>query len=269
MKHIFDYRDKIREIISAKFIFLFLDYDGTLAPIVDIPDEAIMPVDVRVLLEEFSKRSDCKLAIVSGRPLEGIKNIVGLKNIIYAGNHGLEIEGPRIKFKYQIPGRTKSILRKIYEELNKKLSKIKGVFIEDKGVDIALHYRMADKKDLPLIKSVFHDATIIPLVQDKIKITTGKMLLEARPAVRWDKGKVVLWLLARQQFAMKNVSVLPIYIGDDITDEDAFEALKGNWLTIFVGKPRDSHADYFLKNTEEAGRFLREILELKKSVDIL
>jgi trehalose 6-phosphate phosphatase len=83
----------------------------------------------------------------------------------------------------------------------------------------------------------------------------GKKVLEVCPPVNWDKGKAVLWLLHNMSFS-ENTPVLPIYIGDDITDEDAFKLLKGSGLTVFVGKPKKSNAEYYIKDTNEVLSFL-------------
>jgi trehalose 6-phosphate phosphatase len=101
------------------------------------------------------------------------------------------------------------------------------------------------------------------LRQKKIKIDLGKKVYEIKPVVPWDKGKAVLWLLARQQFVCRNKNVLPIYVGDDKTDEDGFKVLKRKGLTVFVGKPGNSQANYYLNNPAEVGQFLRLILNLQ------
>ena len=256
MKYLFDYWDKLKGPLSSKFVMLFLDYDGTLAPIAKRPEEAAISVQTKQILRRLTKARRIKLAVISGRRLEDVKKLVGLKDIIYAGNHGFEIEGPKIKFTNQGLIEYRKSLGKIKEELDKKLSNIKGVFLEDKGITLAVHYRLADKKDIPLIKTIFQETLIFYRIKDKVRVGTGKMLLEVRPPINWDKGKVALWLLARQRFAVGGKKTTPIYIGDDTTDEDAFKALKGRGLTIFVGKPRDSHAEYFLKNTKDVARFL-------------
>lgn len=98
MKHLFESWDKIKKDINGKYILLFLDYDGTLSPIVNTPDEAVIPRQIQSLLDRLSGDPRCKIAVISGRSLKDIKNKVGLKNIIYSGNHGMEIESPKIKF---------------------------------------------------------------------------------------------------------------------------------------------------------------------------
>lgn len=257
MKYLFDHYKKLKERLTDKNIMLFLDYDGTLTPIVETPGRAVLCDETRGLLNKMSNSRKLKLAFISGRSLADIKNRVGLRNVIYSGNHGLEIEGPKIKFKSPVSPRYKVILGQIKMDLSKKFSKIRGVILEDKGLSLSIHYRQVDKKRIPQIKTIFHETVILYLVRNKIKIKSGKMVLEVRPPTGWDKGKVVLWLLARQIFSAQKGMVFPIYIGDDASDEDAFKALKNRGLTIFVGKPKESYAQYYLKNPKEVIDFLR------------
>ncbi len=263
MEYLFSHWGKLKNRLSGKSIFLFLDYDGTLTPIAETPEKAVISREAKDLLNKLSKKSHCSVAIISGRALENIKNAVGLKGIIYAGNHGLEIEAPKIKFESQVSPRLKSIIRHIYEDAVSKFSKIKGVLIEDKELTISVHYRLVDGKDIQEFLSIFNEITCPYIVRDKIKINSGKKVYEIKPPVQWDKGKVVLWLMARQQFVAGENKVLPVYIGDDVTDEDAFKALKRKGLTISVGESRNSNAGYYLKNTEEVIKFLRLISEIK------
>lgn len=260
----FDWR-RIEKILRGKFIYLFLDYDGTLAPIADTPRKASMPGRVRKTLSRLSEMPNRRIAVVSGRKLSDLKKRIRLKNIVYVGNHGFEIKGPKIRFESPIPARYRRSLEEIKAKLESQLSALPGAIVEDKGFSLGVHYRLAAMKDVPAIKNIFYATTLIYEVRNIITVRTGKMALEIRPPIPWDKGKVVLWLLGRRLFAMRNkkAKVLPIYIGDDATDEDAFESLKDKGMTIFVGGPKNTKAKFYLKNTEEAAEFL-EFLWRKK-----
>ncbi len=263
MNHLFFQLNKLKSVLKDKFIFLFLDYDGTLTPIVESPDKAIISRKTMEILRGLSKNPHCKVAIISGRALKDIKNKIGLEGIIYAGNHGLEINDPKIKFKTPVSMRYMAILKKIKTILKKKLSKIRGVIVEDKGLTLSVHYRLVDKKDVWLVKTIFHETLAYYIVSNKIKIRPGKKVLEIRPPLEWDKGKIVLWLLTRLKFVFGKEPCVPIYIGDDTTDEDAFRALKNTGLTVFVGDPGNPHAKYYLRNTQEVTEFLGQILKIK------
>ncbi|MFH1889014.1 MAG: trehalose-phosphatase [Candidatus Omnitrophota bacterium] len=264
MKHIFKDWDKLKKELSDKYIMLFLDYDGTLTPIADKPKDANIPLKTKSVLEGLSRRPDCKVAVISGRSLEDIKKMVGIKGIIYSGNHGLEIEGPKIKFRHSVSARYQRILQNIETKLKEKFVSVEGVFVENKVFSLSFHFRLAKEKDIPFIKDSFREATISYLLKNNIKVGLGKKVLEVRPPIEWDKGKIVLWLLARQQVSRGEEKILPLYIGDDLTDEDAFEVLKNKGLTVFVGTPtRQSHARYYLEDTKEAFELLNRILAAK------
>jgi len=238
---------------------LFLDYDGTLTPIVRTPDRAVLSREARKILKELAKKKTIKLAIISGRSLKDIRKNVKIKNIIYAGNHGLELVGPSIKYTNQTSLNFRIIIEKIKKTLQDKLCSIKGIIIEDKGLTLSLHYRLVKKQDVSTLKTIFYEAIALPRVEEKIHVGTGKKVFEIKPPVSWDKGKIVLWLLARQCFAIEKNNILPVYIGDDTTDEDAFKVLRNKGLTVFVGKPRKSFAEYYLKNSIEVVELLKEI----------
>lgn len=268
MNHLFFKWNKIKGMLKDRFVFLFLDYDGTLTPIVQNPDNAFMPQKTKEILRCLLKNPCLRVAIISGRALKDIKNKIGLEGIIYAGNHGLEIDGPKIKFKAIVSIRYKLMLKKIKGILKKKLSKIKGVIVEDKGLTLSVHYRLVDAKDVWLVKTIFHESIIHHIIGNKIKIRSGKKVLEVRPPLKWDKGKIVLWLLARLKFILGKEPCVPIYVGDDVTDEDAFRALKGKGLTVFVGYSEKTHAKYYLRNTQEVTEFLEQILKIKTDENI-
>lgn len=250
------------ECLKNRVVFLFLDYDGTLVPIADTPDKASLSAEGREILGKIADNAEMRVAVISGRPLSDIKKMVGIEGIIYAGNHGLEIEGPRIKFTRPFSLKYRSILERIKKEISLELARFRGALLEDKGLSLSIHYRLVDGRKVPLLKAATHGVVAPYLVRKKIKIKPGKKVIEIRPPVEWDKGKVALWLMAGAEFAARGRSVLPVYIGDDISDEDAFGVLKNKGFTVFVGNPRGkSRAEYYLKDTREVWEFLKKVLE--------
>lgn len=264
MRYLFDDWDKLGSRLLRNNLALFLDYDGTLTPIAETPDKAVLPPKTKKLLEGLAKNKRYKLAIISGRASGNLKKMVGIPGIVYVGNHGLELEGPKIKFESPVSLRYKRILRHIKDGLSSELPRIKGAFIEDKGLSLSIHYRLVDKDRIPQLKTILHEATILYTIRGKVKIRPGKKVFEIRPAYGWDKGKIVLWLLARWRFGLNDKNMIPVYIGDDATDEDAFRALKDKGFTIFVGKSKHSKAEYYLKDTREVCELLKHILEMQK-----
>ena len=265
MKYIFKNWEKINGKLKNKFVVIFIDFDGTLSPIVKEHEKAFLPEETKKILHILSKSSRCAIIVISGRDLKNVKKKVGIKGITYAGNHGFQIEGPKVKLNKSVSQKYKNILRKIKNDLTMRISGIKGAFIEDKGLSLSLHYRMVNEKKVPLVKKSFYEATNYYLTDGDIEIKRGKKLLEVRPTVDWNKGSSALWLLSARKFISKDDKILPIYIGDDTTDEDAFRMLRGKGITIFVGKSnRKSYAKYYLKNTDEVRRFLVKAEEVLK-----
>lgn len=263
IKYLFRDPDILKRDIKNKFIYIFLDYDGTLTNITTTPEKALMPRQTRTALRRLSELPKHKIAIVSGRSLKDVIKKIRLRNnIVYVGNHGFEIKGPKIKFKSPVPLGYRKALEEIREKLNKALARVKGVFVEDKGFSLSLHYRLADKKDIQKIKTEFYSVLVPYEVRHNVIVATGKKIFEVRSSANWNKGKVVLWLLARQKFLLKNkkTDILPVYIGDDVTDEDAFEALKNKGLTIRVGKLKKSSARYYVRDVKEVVEFLERLI---------
>ncbi len=252
MRYLFDHRKQLQSRFAKKNIFLFLDYDGTLSPIVSHPKKAKISKKCKKLLKNLSRRDSIRLAVISGRSLKDLRTRVGVKNIIYSGNHGLEISGVKLRPANNLPSEYKRILKQIKRDLDWRLRQFKGAIIEDKGLTLSIHYRMVASEKVSQLKSVFQQAIRASGVNSKIKIREGKKVFEIRPPIEWDKGKIVSWLLKKNKLK----GAVPIYIGDDKTDEDAFKALKKKGLTIFVGKPIKSRADYYLKSTNDVLKFL-------------
>jgi len=231
--------------------FLFLDYDGTLTPIVKKPGMAELSRPRRNLLKKLSRSPRFLVAIVSGRMLKDITKRVGIKGIYYVGNHGFEIKGPKLKFTHPKAKTAKPLLRKIKKEMHRRFKDIKGIIIEDKILTMSLHYRLVKRSDAAKVKKSFLDIVHPFRRAKKIRITKGKKVFEIRPNAKWHKGAAVLWLIRKM-----GKKIIPVYIGDDTTDEDAFYALRKRGATFRVGKNKKTLAKYRLKNVNEVYKFL-------------
>ena len=185
--------------------FLFLDFDGTLSPIVENPEAAFIPDKVMRWLERLSCNKSLKVAVVTGRSLKDIMKRVGLKDLIYAANHGMEVYHRR-KFLLRKGGMYKIPLKRLEKELMRNLSAIPGVYVENKGLSLAIHLRRVRKRYHAKVKRIVNIAVEPWFRRYKLRLTGGKMLLEVRPLF-WNKGKAVLWMWKR--LAPK---YLPVYI---------------------------------------------------------
>ncbi len=261
MEHLFSHWEKIKSNFNGQHIFLFLDYDGTLTPIVSTPQAALLSEEHRSLLRRLSQAAHCRVAIISGRAVDDLRKRVGVQDIIYVGNHGFEIEESTINFESLIADWCKEVFGQIKDEFNAEFdkNKIEGVLVEDKGLTLTIHYRLVSEQNMPLLESLFNKVTAPYVAHKKIKVGTGNKVFEIRPPVEWDKGKALLWLLAREKFKHADAQLFPICIGDDTTDEDAFKTLEKKGMAVLVGGERPSYAHYYLKDTGEVIQFLEEL----------
>lgn len=234
---------------------LMLDFDGTLTPIIKSPSKVRLSKTMRNLLSKLSKKEGFYLAILSGRSFENLKKKVNLKNIIYAGNHGLEGEIFGKKYLFPVPGKISKTIGKIKKQLKPITSQFKGTLIEDKGLTLSFHYRLAIPHQIPEIKLLINQI-LKPYLGDRlISVILGKKVINITPNVNWNKGHFAEMIIKKiTALAGKRPAV--IAIGDDTTDEDVFKMLKKG-VTIRVGKNHKSDAKYSLKNTKEVFTFLK------------
>lgn len=265
MQYIFSEMNPLINQLKNRNLFLLLDFDGTLAPIAQKPQDAAISSETREVLVRISKECKVQVAVISGRALRDIKQVVAVDGIIYAGNHGMEMEGLDFKFEYPLPREYRDHLKQISNILHQNLAGIEGVFFEDKGYCLCIHYREVAPDKIPLLNDHFKQAVSYFLQNNLIQLHHEKMVFEIRPPLTWDKGMAVLWLLERQSVLMPGADMYPVYIGDDQTDEDAFEALKNTGLTVVVGKTEQSCAQYYLRDTVDVTQFLRQIADAIKS----
>lgn len=255
MRYLFnDWARVLSRIQRSYSVFLFFDYDGTLTPIVSTPEKAKFPPSIKKAVIKLQKNPRFKIAIISGRSLKNIKKMAGIKGIIYAGNHGLEIEGYRGKILRPSTCSRGALPKEIKAILKKSLKDIKGARVEDKGCTLSVHFRLVNSKERPLVRKIFERIVKSHLLRKKIRVSSGKMVLEVKPGVDWDKGKAVLYLMGKAK------RTLPVYIGDDVTDTDGFRAVKRKGISIFVGSSnRTISADYFLNSPKDVERFINKL----------
>lgn len=254
MKYLFNRIGKIlTQLKSAGQLFFFFDYDGTLTPIVSHPEKAKLSRKLKLLLTEFRNNPKCLLAIVSGRSLQDIKDRVGLEGIYYVGNHGLEIFGPGYEVNHLSQEEFIPELKKIQDRLKSRFKGIKGLFFEDKGCILAIHYRNVKPEWVPsLLIAMKQEVKNSPL---SLCLSFGKMVFEIRPEADVNKGAAVQELLNQ----IPKGKVFPLYIGDDQTDEDAFRIIDRRGITIFVGLSSNSSAHYYVHDPFEIYQFLKII----------
>jgi alpha,alpha-trehalase len=204
----------------------------------------------------------CTVGVISGRSREAVQGFLGLDNVIYAGSHGLDIGGPGGSgLRNDIGREFRKTIDSVYAELSQGVKGIEVALVEHTTYSTTVHYRLVAPEETARVEEV-----VDRVLQGypNLRKTHGKMVWEIRPRIDWDKGKAVLWIL--DTLGLDSSRALAFYIGDDVTDEDAFRALKGRGVGILVAEtPRDTAATYSLRDTNEVHKFLGELVTLLKS----
>ncbi|KAF5731071.1 Haloacid dehalogenase-like hydrolase superfamily protein isoform 2 [Tripterygium wilfordii] len=260
--------EKIANNAKGKRIALFLDYDGTLSPIVDNPDCAFMSNAMRHAVKRVAKYFPT--AIISGRSRDKVYEFVGLTELYYAGSHGMDIMGPVQQYTpdghqtsvwatdqqgkevnlFQPASAFLPMIDEVFRSLVECTKDIKGAKVENNKFCISVHYRNVDENIWTTVAHCVQD-----VIKDfpRLRLTHGRKVLEVRPVIDWDKGKAVTFLL--ESLGLSNCDdVLPIYVGDDRTDEDAFKVLKeGNrgYGILVSSAPKETNACYSLRDPPE------------------
>ena len=236
---------------------LFLDFDGTLAPIVDHPEQARLPESLRPVLRSLS--DGCPVAVISGRDLRDVRSRVALDELFYAGSHGLDIAGPNgLRFEHEEAVSYLDDLDSAARELEGRVGDIPGFLLERKRFSLAAHFRLVEPESVGAVRNAVDDI----LRQGRLAMTPGKKVFDFSPPVDWDKGRAVSWLLETLRLGD---AAVPIYVGDDLTDEDALRAVSERGIGIMVGTPSwPTCAHYRLRDASEVERLLRE-LERRRS----
>ncbi len=238
----------------------FLDYDGVLTPIVQRPEDAVMSESMRATVRDLATR--CPVCVVTGRDRQVVQELMGIDDLIVAGSHGFDIWSPQGAISHDALGEFQGLVQEVTDRLRADLGALPGVTIEPKRASVAAHYRLAAEADRDRVRAEVE--SLLAEYPDQLKVTPGKMVFELQPKLDWNKGRAVLYLLDALGLAAQGV--LPLYLGDDITDEDAFGALRERGIGILVGDPEDPEmsgrrtaADYRLTSVDHVEQFLASL----------
>lgn len=243
-----------KRILGSGHALVLLDYDGTLTPIASSPEQARLPPAIKSVLRRLSLIPRVTVALISGRPLAELRRLVGLSNLTYVGNHGLEMWQRGRGTAVVVPRSSREALSRVRPILASLVKDVPGARLEDKGLSLSLHYRLVRTSHVAGLKAEIRRAVGPFIRSDMLSLLKGKKIIEVRPGLNWTKGDAVLRLVKR----MRHQRLLSIYIGDDRTDEDAFDALIDG-ITIRVGAHRRSKARYYVRNVGEVAAFLEWI----------
>ncbi|WP_280241128.1 trehalose-phosphatase [Nocardia abscessus] len=249
---------RIVDLSSTEKPAVLLDFDGTVAEIVADPSNA-EPIDgVATVLTTLATR--CPVAVISGRDLTDLRDRLGVDGIWYAGSHGFELMAPdgTRHVHDAMPGAERA-LTEAARELRQRLDDITGVLVEHKRFAVAVHHRTVAAEDVGRVVAAVHEAGHAA----GLRVTHGRRVTELRPDVDWDKGTALRWILDHL-----TAPVLPIYLGDDLTDEDAFDAVEADGIAIVVRAEetgnRHTAARFSVTGPQQVRAFLERLAELSR-----
>jgi trehalose-phosphatase len=223
-------------------LLLLCDFDGTLCEFQAYPAPVRLPASRAALLERIARQAATTIGVVSGRRLSDVRARTRLdpSGKFFAGLHGLEIEGAGERFLHPGIGDVRSHVLRLAAALAPHFAPLPGAFIEDKGLSIVVHFREASPADRATIAARFEQEAAPEVAAGHLRVMHGASMLEVLPNLDWNKGHAVEWIRDR-------VTPPPftVYLGDDVTDEDAFRATKGHGISI-AASDRVSGADYFV-----------------------
>ena len=244
--------------LATPALVLMLDVDGTLAPIASRPEEATVPPETRRAIAALAARPGVHVALVSGRAAADARRMVGVSNLWAIGNHGAETIGPdgEADVDPQV-ARYETTIAQASRKLSSLVAAVPGVLLEDKRWTLSVHYRLADAAVVPRLRGVVESVA----GGLGLRLIDGKAIFEVRPPVHVNKGTAVLALARR----LGPADAGHLFIGDDVTDEDAFRLLRvqmPNAVTVKVGDPKTTAAEFAVRDPAAVRELLDVLLEL-------
>ena len=247
-----------KRLKPGRTLVVLLDFDGTLAPIVARPEIAWLPARTRRALAELSRVPNVKLAVISGRALSDVRRRVALPGVVFVGNHGLEVSGPRLRWTHPSAQKYRAGVRAVALRLGRVARGVPGSQLEWKGLTASVHWRGVATQNHEDFTRRLRNAVNEFIKEDKARVTFGKLVMEIRPPIAWDKGTVIGWLMRRGVFPK---DALLVMLGDDTTDEDAFRFVRSaHGVTVRVGPSKVSTAArYTLKDSVQVCAWLQRV----------
>lgn len=251
--------DAVAGVLRGRRPVVFCDFDGTLSEIVPVPGEAVLVEGLVPVLRRLAQC--CPVAVVSGRDLADVRDRVNLPGIWYAGSHGFEMDGPAGQhYEHEAAQGALPVLADAATSLRERLADVPGVLVEAKKFAVAVHYRNVEPDSVPTVLAAVRE---LGDRESRLRVTGGRKVVELRPDIDWDKGSALWWLLER---VSGDEEVVPVYAGDDLTDEDAFAAIRDRGLGVAVrggqDQDRPSSAHVAVAGTGELTTLLTRVARL-------
>ncbi|QLG48595.1 trehalose-phosphatase [Natrinema halophilum] len=226
-----------------------LDFDGTLAPIVDNPDAAAPLEPNRTAVVSLERAPGITTAVVSGRALADVRERVDGPSV-YAGNHGLELARNGAVAVHPVARKRADRIQRVCSVLETALATVPNCRIENKRLTGTVHVRSVPPAVEPVVRRVTREV-VDRFGGDALEISTGKRILEIGPDVPWGKGNAVELIAADEP-----PQTAVVYVGDDVTDESAFRAVEPNGIGIRVGDDEPSRASCRVESPAEVASVL-------------
>lgn len=254
MRYLLDHLDAVQELLTLRPLGLITDIDGTISDIAATPEAAVVSPICREKLADLTQRLEV-VAAISGRPAAAARDMVGVDGMVYVGNHGLErwrdgaVEYVAGAEKHR--AKVKEALERI-----RAMLPLECIILEDKGVSLSIHYRLCP--DVQEVRQLVLSKVATVDVLTDFRVCEGKMVVELRPAIDVGKGVAVRSLVERYKLRSG------LYLGDDVTDTDAFEAMheggfRGAAIAVLGEESPDGlrrSADFTLNGVSDVERFL-------------
>jgi trehalose-phosphatase len=222
---------RILSAAAGRHLLLLSDFDGTLCEFHPDPAAVVLAPSRRALLETIARAPGTTIGLVSGRRLDDVRRRAGLDvPAWYAGLHGLEIEGDDVRFVHPGVARTREAIERLRVEIAGDIAGIRGTFVEDKGLSMAAHFREASHEDAARVQAIVDERSEPYVRAGALRRMRGACLIELLPDIEWHKGSAVDWIL--EHVAREHADPAVVYLGDDVTDEDAFRALAGRGISV-------------------------------------
>ena len=249
--------DAIGRLRGDRHLLLLLDFDGTLCEFDPDPDAVHLPDRRRELLLDSREPPGVTLGIVTGRRLEDVRRRTQLgSGTYYAGLHGLQISGPGVTFVHPDVAKASTALRQLAYALTVDFEGMPGVFVEDKTYSIAVHFREASAFDAARVPEIVERHAASLIAGGTLRRMNGAAIIELLPGIEWNKGNAVAWI--REMVASTHADPAVVYIGDDVTDEDGFKAVRSTGLAI-AASDRVTGAHFHIDGPPVVEQLLRAI----------
>ena len=248
------------QVKQADLVLLVCDFDGTLIPLPQTPDDVHMAETVHEHLLKLVSLPSVRLGVISARSPIDLKARLELPGCHYLCNHGLEISGPDLNYHNNLAEKLRDDIHRAAHTLRVQL-RVEHALIEDRGLTAALNYRNVMESQVSSMLAKARNLLASAVRDRKIRLEQSRRKVEILPCLDWDRGKAVKMLHHTYRAENPGAHVLLLYVGDDQMDEPAFRYANQVGLSYRVTQTKITDARYYLKMQTEISRVLKIVRE--------